>query len=138
MDKGERGIEIGQTVLGLKPGMAINMKGCRKCGHGMPLTGFYTHKKSKDGYQSWCKRCQQKDGIERNREMKRKRTAKQKAMAKAQSKRMKAYWDRKKNGDWKAAKPEGASNYIVMGMSGVRMEIVTATTIENKTVLFVK
>ena len=116
----------------------ITTKVCKKCNFVLPFSGFYTHAKAKDGYQAWCKKCQNADGKERTKMKKKKITAKRAKQYKAHSERMKAYWDRRKNGDWKAARPEGASNYIVMGMSGVRMEIITATTIENKTVLFVK
>ena len=33
------------------------MKRCTKCGETKPLTGFYSHKNTKDGRSVWCKEC---------------------------------------------------------------------------------
>ena len=44
--------------------MAV-MKTCKKCGRSFPLTKKYFNENetSKDGYQSYCRACQKKQGV---------------------------------------------------------------------------
>ena len=48
----------------------VSMKVCSKCGRKLPVSEFYAKKKSKDGFQNYCKECQNEVNKSRYAEMK--------------------------------------------------------------------